>query len=256
MRTALLLAVALGSTGCVNSAFYQPGQHTYAVLDQPRDMYVAAGKGSATSRMAGETAVTRDLEIAYALGPVVLLTRASEARTDPGFGGDDDWIRQTQLEVGVGRLARTWEDGSIQDLLVVSRASSDAAQHRNPDFDPSYRAHGKYWRVYAQRTAMVRRTLGDAALSLRLSAVHADRFQRLGRSSGNPGDYGVVLPDSGSRTGVFLEPGFTFRVGYKGVKFGPSISAPYRLKRTAYAVNAVSLSVNLSVSIDPQRPRR
>ncbi len=254
MRSAYIMMTALAATGCVNSAFYQPGLHTYAVLEQPREMYVATGQGTAMYAVAGEVARSKELEIGYALGPVVLLTRASEVRTDPGQGptGDYNWIRQTQMEVAVGRLARQWEGGRVQDLIGISRASSDAAQNRNPDFWPEYRAHGKYWRLYAQRTAVARKTYGDAGLSVRLSAVHADRFQR--RRAGTSLDYIVVMPDSGNRTGVFLEPGFMFRVGYKGVKIGPSVSVPYRLNRTSFNVLPFSFSVNLSVSIPAKPP--
>ncbi len=256
MRAAFVLAIAIVSTGCVNSAFYQPGPHSYAVLDQPRDLYVSTGKGSAMATVAGEAGVSQEVEIAHALGPVVLLARASEVRTNPGNGFvfDKNWIRQTQVEMAVGRLARPWEGASVQDLFGVSRASSDVAQSSNPDDDPPYRAHGKYWRVYLQRAAVLRKTFGDAGVALRLSAVHADRFQRLGSTFSGPGSYSIVMPDTGSRTGVFIEPGLMFRVGYKGVKVGPSLSFPYRINRTSYNVNPVNLSVNLSVSIEPKRP--
>ena len=146
----------------------------------------------------------------------------------------------------------------MQDFVAVARAGSDATLSDDADRSPAFRAHGNYWRAFAQRTMVLRKRFVDIGLAARVSAVHADRFERLGFTA-PPGPppwsptYTQVMPDTGSRTGVFLEPGLAIRFGGRNVKFGPELSMSWPLMRTAFEGQPGNLSLGITFNIEPNR---
>lgn len=250
-----LAGCALGLMGCVPSPLYHPGPHSFATLDSIGDAYLAVTRGSAATNIRrGPTTV--DALGAFASGPVVWAARASHATADPGCCRRAfDRARQTEIELGVGTRAGRLGPWRMQDFLAVGRANSDATLSDNADDYPEFRAHGNYWRAYAQRTLVLRTRFVDIGLAARVSAVHADRFERLGFTAPTTGPptYTRVMPDSGSRTGVFFEPGIAIRFGGRNVKVGPELSLARPLVRTAFGAQPSNLSIGITFNLEPTR---
>lgn len=251
-----LAGCAIGLMGCVPSPLYHPGPHSFAALDSVGDAYLAVTRGSAATNIRGG-ATTFDAQGVFASGSVVWALRASHATADPGdFRREFDHARQTEIELGVGTRSSRLGRWRMQDFAAVARASSDATLSDNADDYPGFRAHGNYWRAYAQRTLVLRTRFVDIGLAARLSAVHADRFERLGFTTpptAGPPTYTRVLPDSGSRTGVFFEPGVTIRFGGRNVKVGPELSLSRPLVHTAFGAQPSNLSIGIAFNLEPSR---
>ena len=254
-----LAGCAIGLMGCVPSPLYHPGPHSFAALDSVGDAHLAVTRGSAATSMGGG-ATTVDAVGAYASGSVVWALRGSHATASPGCCRRAfDHARQTEIELGVGTRASRRGNWRMQDFVALARANSDATLSDDADRPPAYRAHGNYWRAYAQRTMVLRTRFVDIGLAARVSAVHADRFERLGFTAPptipptGPPTYTQVMPDSGSRTGVFFEPGIAIRLGGRNVKVGPELSLSKPLVRTAFGAQPSNLSIGIAFNLEPSR---
>ena len=119
------------------------------------------------------------------------------------------------IEVGFGAYAVNPETGRIREIAAGVAQGRFRMSGAVPNFDPEAQemrvTASDYREVFLQADLGRRFKWIDRAGSIRLAGY---RYEKSSLVDGN----GLALPMAKSAWGVYLEPAYSFRVGYKGMK--------------------------------------
>ena len=227
---------ALGLLGCARVITHIPDAQPVPLFQKQGELRVAAsyqpGKGV-------------NAAVDLALGKhLAMLAGGAFAEHDNCFSCSKEVTRH--FELGIGAFEKMGSGGNVGEVYFGLGIGSFKTSASDGSWDPQLQditvSAGSYNEAFLQADFGRNKTVCDLAASMRLSGF---RYYDFGKWDGA----GAALFAPSEHWGLFLEPAFTFRVGYKHLKAENQIGVSLPLYQASGMQNQrLWLTIGVSMS--------